>query len=317
MARLPRLALRSLLAAPAAALLAALAPAALADTLELTDGRVVEGRVLKEGEVYRVTSRFGEAEVPAKDVKTWTKAKPVEVEWRERLDKLAANDFAGRASLSKWLAEQGRPDEASATALGVLEGDPENAVAHGVLGHVRHKGEWMTPDDAKRSDGLEEHGGNWYTPEEWKLVGPEGQKKAAAEEAALHAKQVSARINEYVRWMLSPDRALRARGKARLEAMVKEQGMPDLAKVITQVEAYAAAGDKLAAAYDGGGGVPSGESSGSVLTECRIQFAKLKRPIAQLSTSLASSAGGAPVTIQLPELEVIKVNTTVRIPTGP
>ena len=297
---------------PAAAFWA-FAPAARADVLELADGRRVEGRVVKEGEVYRVTSRFGEAEIVAKDVKTWLKAKAVEVEWRERLDKLAANDFAGRAALAKWLAESGRAEEANATALAVLEGDPENAVAHAVLGHVRHKGDWMTPDDAKRADGLEEHGGAWYTPAEWKLVGPEGQKKAAEDDAALHAKRVSERVNEYVRWMLSPDRALRQRGKSRLEAMAKEQAMPNLPKLIAQVEAYAAAGDRLAAAYDAGGG---GGGGSSVLTECRIQFAKLKRPIEQLSTSLASSAGGAPVTIQLPELEVIKVDTTVRIPAG-
>jgi hypothetical protein len=288
---------------------------ARADVLELADGRTVEGRVVKEGEVYRVTSRFGEAEIAAKDVKTWTKAKAVEVEWRERLEKLAPSDWVGRAGLAKWLAESGRPDEASATALGVLESDPENAVAHGVLGHVRHKGEWMTPDDAKRADGLEEHGGKWYTPAEWKLVGPEGQRKAAEAEAALHARRVSARVSEYVRWMLSPDRALRQRGKDRLEAMVKEQGMPELPRLIREVEAYAAAGDRVAAAYDAGGVGAGGGSSSSVLSECRIQFAKLKRPIQQLSTSLGSSAGGAPVTIQLPELEVIKVNTTVRIPT--
>jgi hypothetical protein len=298
---------------PAAALWA-FAPAARADVLELADGRTVEGRVVKDGEVYRVTSRFGEAEVAVKDVKTWVKAKAVEVEWRERLDRLAPDDHAGRAALAKWLAESGRPDEANATALAVLEADPENAVAHAVLGHVRHKGEWMTPDDAKRADGLEEHGGTWYTAEEWKLVGPEGQKKAAEADAALHAKRVAERVNEYLRWMLSPDRALRQRGKSRLEAMAKEQALPNLPKLIAQVEAYAAAGDRLAAAYDAGGG--GGDSSSSVLAECRIQFAKLKRPITQLSTSLGSSVGGAPVTIQLPELEVIKVDTTVRIPAG-
>src|SRR5947209_16231213 len=49
------------------ALLAAFAgasvPAARADTLELVDGRVVEGRVTKDGEAYRVVSRYGEATV--------------------------------------------------------------------------------------------------------------------------------------------------------------------------------------------------------------------------------------------------------------
>ena len=48
--------------------------------------------------------------------------------------------------------------------------------------------------------------------------------------------------------------------------------------------------------------------------EIRATFSRLKRPITTFETSLASNIGGAPVRIQLPELEVIKVRTTAAIP---
>src|SRR5205823_6038444 len=107
-------------AAFAAGLGAAAAPAC-ADTLALKDGRTVEGRVVKDGETYRVVSRFGETEVAAKDVATWTKSAPLETEWRARSAKLDPKDAAGRADLAKWLADAGRPDEAAATARAALE----------------------------------------------------------------------------------------------------------------------------------------------------------------------------------------------------
>lgn len=310
---------RSLVAAlaPAALLVAALpiARSAGADTLDLADGRTVEGRVTKDGEVYRVVSRFGEVEIAAKDVVTWTKSKSVEAEWRERLSRLEAKDAAGRADLAKWLSEQGRADEARATASAALEIDPENAKAHEVLGHVRHKGAWMAPDEAKRADGFEEHGGRWYTPEEWAIATTESKRSAEDADRAALARRVSARANEAVRAMLSPDRVLRAKGKAALLALAKETKTVEIERLAKDVEAYADASDKFLAAMDGGGG--GGEGGSSVLAECRIQLAKLKRPIATLTTGLASNLTASPVVIQLPELEVIKVGTTVKIPTGP
>ena len=283
-----------------------------ADTLELLDGRVVEGRVTKDGETYLVVSRFGEATIAAKDVKSWTRAKPIDVEWAERIAAAKPGDFAARAAIAKWLAEAGRTEDALATAQAVADADPENAVAHAVLGHVRHGGTWMTPDQAKLADGLEEHGGTWYTPAEWALIDPEGKSVAAESDRITALKRIESQVNRYIRWMLSPDKSLRAEGKKRLLAVASETKTVELERIVPQVEAYAKASDRLAAAYDAGGG-GSGDSA-SVLAECRIQMAKLKRPIQNFSTSLASNIGGAPVIIPLPEVEIIKVSTTVKFP---
>ncbi len=292
------------------------APVAWADRLELADGRVVEGLVSKDGETYRVASRFGEAEFAAKDVKEWVKAENVESEWRKRAASLKDDDFAGRAALAKWLADAGRVDEGSALAKTVIDADPENAAAHAVLGHVRHRGSWMSPDEARVADGLVRHGDAWYTPEEWALVGKEAKARAEEVDRAAASKQWNVRVNEAVRLMLAPDKTLRAEGEKRLLAVAAETSSKPLETLATQVKSYAESNDRLMAAAAASGGGASGGDHGMVLTECRIQLAKLKRPIQKFTTSLASGpvTASSPVTIQLPELEVIRIGTTIGIP---
>lgn len=304
---------RPALVLAAAALSLAAAGAARADRLELTDGRVVEGVVTKEGDVYRVASRFGETEVAAKDVKSLTVAKTVDSEWRERAAALRPDDFAGRAALAKWLRDAGRPEAAEATAKAVLEVDPENATAHDVLGHVRHKGRWMTPDEAKLADGWVRRGDRWFAPEEWALLGAEAKSRAEEAERAARGARVTARLNEAVRLVLSPDAKVRDEGLRRLRALADETKSSEIERLVPQVKAYAEAGDRLLSALQGGGG-SGGIDRATVLTECRIQFARLKRPIQTFETSLSSNLSTSPVRIQLPELEVIKIATTVPIP---
>lgn len=280
-----------------------------ADVLTLVDGRLVEGTVVKDGEVYRVVSRFGEAEFPASEVRDWAKAPSVESEWRERSARLAPDDHAGRAALAAWLVEQGRATEGRAVAEQVLAADPENAVAHEVLGHVRHRGAWMTPDEAKRADGLERHGDRWMTPEEWAALGAEARAQAETDARAAEGRRVAAELNAAAQLMLAPDPALRAEGKKRLEALARETKTEAIAKAAAQLAAYAGAVDAYLDALHRG-------DTATVLSECRIQLAKLKRPIKTFQTSLSSNLGGAPVSIQLPEIEIIKLNTTVPIPAG-
>jgi hypothetical protein len=291
-----------------AALVAAGAAPARADLLHLADGRVVEGAVEKKDDGYHVRSRFGESVVPLADVKTWTREKPLDERIRERLAAVAPDDAVGRAELARWMKEMGRDEEARALADAVLELDPESAVAHEVLGHVRHQGAWRTPDEAKRAEGLEKHGDRWYTPEEWALVSDESRARAKQDEEQAKARQGASEVNEAVRLMTSPDPLVRARGKKRLESLAKEHDSKRIAELAEQVEAYVKAGDAMAAAA-------ADPDRSMVLGELRVQWARLKRPIQEFATSLASGPfAAAPVRIQLPELEVVKVNTTVGIP---
>jgi hypothetical protein len=286
---------------------------ARADRLVLKDGRVVEGVVTKDGTSYRVASRFGEALVPEAEVAGWEKAPRLDAQWRERVAALKPDDHEGRADVARWLKEQGLVEEAQALAERVVRDDPENATAHEVLGHVRHRGAWMSPDEAKRADGLVEHGGQWYTPAEWERLDADARSRADEAGRRLAAQRVSARVNDAARLMLAPDADLRAEGARRLEAIAAETKNPAFQSLIPQLQAYAAATDRLLAAA-GGGGAGGGAATADVLAECRIQLAKLKRPIETFQTTLASSASSAPVRIQLPEVELIRVGTTVKLP---
>jgi|GEM_PF-6045789 len=280
---------------------------ARADTLELSDGRVVEGAVELTAEGYRVRTRFGETLVAKAEVKTHTPGQTVDALVRERLAALPADDAENRARLAGWLVELGRGDEGRALAEQALELDAENAAAHAVLGHERFGGRWMTPAESMHAKGLELHAGRWYTAEEWRNVGETARK--AAEEADTRASQKarSEEVNRLVKLMASPDTAARKKAKSRLETLTVETGNQDLKRLVAQVEQYVQAADELSRASTSGAGA-------TVLSELRISMSKLKRPIQTFSTSLASSVGGSPVSIQLPELEVINLRTMAGIP---
>ena len=107
----------------------------------------------------------------------------MDVQIREHVASLAPDDAENRALLARWLVDLGREEEGRAMAAAVLELDPESAVAHEVLGHVRHQGVWRTPDEAKRAEGLEKHGDRWYTPQEWANQGASARDAGAGARA--------------------------------------------------------------------------------------------------------------------------------------
>jgi hypothetical protein len=280
---------------------------ARADTLELKDGRVVEGAVEVLDEGYRVTSRLGETLVPKADVKAHTPGATVDSLLQGRLGALAADDAENRARLAQWLVDLGRTEDGRALAEQALAIDAENATAHGVLGHQRHGGRWVTYEEAMRAKGLECHDGRWYTPEEWRNLAEAPRKEAEQQDLARAARQRTLEINRLVRQMAHADPGVRVRARKRLEAISSETGNKDLLRLADHVEAYVKAADEFARA--------SAERAGAtVLSELRISMSKLRRPIEVFETSLSSSVGNAPVRIQLPELEVINLRTMVGLP---
>ena len=81
------------------------------------------------------------------------------------------------------------------------------------------------------------------------------------------------------------------------------------------VDAYVRKLDEAAAAAAMATGAGGGSGRGVVMGEIRATMSRLKRPIEEFTTSLASGPfGSAPVTIQLPELEVVRVRTVAAIP---
>ena len=305
------------------------APAALADTIELKDGRIVEGMIVpdkhpEQGEGVYVISRFGPTFIKQADIKARHAGKPVDEQIKAyitALDKRAkegAKDIPNRLRLADWMLKIGRAEEGRELVRQILDWEPENPDAHKLLGHVRYRGRWITHDEAQRARGLEKHGDRWYTPQEWQNLATADKRKAEAAEKAAAERARQQALNQAVRLALSPDPAVRSRGRARLKAMgqEKEYDAAKVEKLLADIDQYLKTIDELrrkAAGVGGGVGMTSG---GTVMGEIRATFSKLKRPIPVFQTNLASGPIGAnaPVSIQLPELEVIRVNTTMAIP---
>ncbi len=297
------------------------APAALADTIELKDGRFVEGMVMadpdgKDG--VWVISRFGPTFINKADIKKQTKAKPIDDQIKDFLAKLGPKDVKNRVNLANWMMQVGREEEAKELATQILEWAPENDKAHKVLGHVRHRGEWKTPEAAKRAEGYEKHGDKWYTPEEWKSLNEAEKEKAAAIEKAANEKKLSKLVNEAVRLALSPDPAVSARGKSRLLALNREFDSEKLKKLVAGIDDYIEEVSELRKKANAMAQQALATDGAMVMGEIRATLSRLKRPIERFTTSLASGppilSPNSAVTIQLPELEVIKVRTTVSMP---
>ncbi|MGE0190570.1 MAG: hypothetical protein AB7T63_00880 [Planctomycetota bacterium] len=293
-------------------LVAATSGPARADVLELSDGRLVEGVVVKSGDELLVLSRFGVSSIPAADVVARHEGAAADTQVKAVLAKLAADDFANRVRVAAWLKGLGRDEEARALAEEVLACDPEQADAHALLGHVRFRGQWMHPDEARRAEGLERHGDRWYTPEEWANVGAEERNAASALEEREQRARTAREAQRLMNLMTSPDRAVRQRARTRLERLAKESGNETIEALIPRMDEYVQAVDEAQArAAELGDSMMMGE----VMSTFRVTLAKLKRPIQQVTTNLASGPfPSAPVTLQLPELEVIRVRTTGVIP---
>jgi hypothetical protein len=297
------------------ALLASLfvARAARADVLELKDGRFVEGVVMQDGDALLVLSRFGVSEIPASDVVARTTCKAADLQVKEALARLAPEDTANRLRLATWIGGLGREDEAHAIAEEILALDPEHAGAHALLGHVRHQGTWVHPDEARRAEGLERHGDAWYTPDEWRNLGAAERQAAEAVGERLERERTAREVQKLLTLMTSPDDAVRRRARGRLERLAKETESEALAQLLPRLDDYVKAVDEARVrAAEWSDTVMTGE----VLGDFRVTLAKLKRPIREFTTNLAAGPIGAnaPVTLQLPELEVIKVRTTGLIP---
>ncbi len=152
---------------------------AVAHTVTLADGSVLEGRVLEQGEAEVVieTTFDGEKRVPRAQVKA------VDVRTPPRRDQLtfrleqAGVDPALLWEAHAWAKAQGFKPELQEIVERIVRQKPDDARARKLLGHEKVDGRWMSPADkaqheldkqaaAQRAKGLVEHEGRWVTPQE-------------------------------------------------------------------------------------------------------------------------------------------------------
>lgn len=127
---------------------------ALADVVELKDGRRIEGVILVQNEkLVRIETRFGELEFPRSDVVKIEKGKTKEQEFAEREAKAeSAEDFY---QLGLWAREKRLKRQAKRCMQRAVELDPKHEGANRYLGFVLYKGEWMTPEERDRRMALD------------------------------------------------------------------------------------------------------------------------------------------------------------------
>ncbi|HEX5138460.1 MAG TPA: hypothetical protein VFY93_15920 [Planctomycetota bacterium] len=284
------------------------AASATADELHLKDGRVLSGRVLEDGDRYAVVDRDGKYVVRKSEVTELVKKKSFMDDFDDRLASLPADDAEAIFEFGRWLEENDWASRAKLAYAEVLDLDPDHRGARRALGYSLYEGAWVSPDELNRRKGLVEFEGRWYTKhdlEELKrqIEGDEKLRKSYDER-----RRINDNINKIMRRFATLDKKQRQGAYDDLVRYAEDLNSPEVRKLADDSKAW----------YDEQARVIC--ASYLARTEIHAVHTKLKQPIESFTTNLgAAIALGAaqnPVTIQLPELKIAEVHTTVDIPVG-
>jgi hypothetical protein len=290
----------ALVLAPAALL--ALALPAPADEIVLKNGRTLVGEATESGDSVVFEKSGIRMEIRKDEVLEVRKAPTAKEELAKRLAELAKAEKPSAEAfhrLGLWCGGKGLKAEAKDLQEKAIALDPDHEGARRALGFVRADGKWRPEEEVMAEKGLVRSGGRWVTKEE----AAAGPSPSAREAERLAAKERERRLkkglNAALRKVAAEDAETRALGERDLVAVAKEMGDTDLEARAPEVRAY----------YD--------EVYGEIrraraMLEIRAKVVTLKRPIPRFTTSLG--AFSSPVTLQLPELSVISINTTAVVP---
>lgn len=288
---------------PAALLLAV--PAARADEILLANGRTLEGAVKESGDLVVVERPGMRLEIRRDEVKEIRKSPSAKEQFAAKAAALEAGkgDAEAHHRLGLWAESKGLRDEARKEQERAVALDPEHAGARRALGFVKAGGKWRPEDEVMREKGLVRAGGRWVSPEEAERIASGKEEPPAKEKERREARDRERRLRKSLNAALAAvaaaDPGARARGEAALVDVAREMADPGLEARAPEIRAY----------YDR---VYEEIERARALMEIRAKVVTLKRPIPTFTTSLG--AFSSPVTLQLPEVSVISINTTVVVP---
>lgn len=286
---------RLTLAAAALACVGGTSPS-FADEIRLTNGRTLEGKAERVGGEVVIRSGGGEMRLDAKEVASIKTGPTKEDFYKERLAKIDAKDVAAQVGMADWCKEQGLRDLEKRHLRAVIDLQPDHEAARARLGFVRYDGRWLTLEEYYAARGFVKVGSEWISKDEIARRLAEKQAKASAD---AHVRK----IRDAVAKMSSPRRKVRADGKHALQLYAEEIGDASLGQFASDVGKY----------YNEQWRAVKAEWEGGTATvEVRATSTTLKRPIPTIETSLG--AFSTPVRIQLPELSVVSIRTTARVP---
>ncbi len=302
-----------------AALLAASASAP-ADELVLKNGRTLEGEVSEAGDTVLFKGPGISMEIRRDEVQEIRKTPTAKEQYAKKAGDLDKADLAldfssgmipsvkvGAAAeahhrLGLWCATKGLQEEARAEQRKAVAIDPDHAGARRALGFVKTDAGWRPEDEVMAEKGLVRYEGRWMPKEEAESLAkggePSAQEKARRELRDRKRSQRKA-LNAALRSVADPDQRTRVQGEKDLVAVAREMGETGLEARAPEMRAY------YDQAYEE-------IASARALVQVHAQVVTLKRPIRTFTTSLGG--GSTPVTLQLPELSVISINTTALLP---
>jgi hypothetical protein len=274
-----------------------------ADIVHLNNGNKLEGQVEKVDGKVKLTTIYGTATLDAATVKSIEKKEHVLDVYAAKKLAVKHDDAAGHWTLAQWCQKQGMRRQALAHAAQTVELEHHHVGARRLLDHTLLDGRWVPRAEALRAQGLVQYRGKWMSK-------AEAEKAHAADLEHNKRVRLQALVSHITRTMAGADAKGRKLCYEELMRLAKDHevpGLTDSAKRVYDFYEQRARQQVKAAGAKALGGV--------VLTELRLTNAQLVRPIPQLQTNLGQ-AGSTPVTIQLPELQVVGVETTVAIPFG-
>jgi tetratricopeptide (TPR) repeat protein len=269
-----------------------LAAVASADEILLENGGKLVGRATRIGDDVVVTTPTGEFRVPASQVKSITEGRTVWDDYDEKVRAADLKDAKAQLELGDWCKQKGLTSEGRKHWKKAIEIDPDQADARARLGYIRYEDRWLTNDEYYKARGFVNRGGEWIPEDEARRRDADKLQKAAFDK---HVKTIRSSLTK----LSSMKRKTRAEGKLELQKYAESIGDTRLGSFATEVATYM---NSYWKSY----------REALALVEVRATMATLKRPIPTITTSLGAFT--TPVTIQLPEVSVVSVKTTVLVP---
>jgi tetratricopeptide (TPR) repeat protein len=118
----------------------------LADVVTTTDGRRLEGKIVKETDEYiEIKMKYGSIKIPQSKVEKIERGKTKLDEYEEKLAEIDKKDKEHLLKLAEWCKKNGLNSERKELLRKVLKLDPANDTAGKALGYEKKEGTWVKP----------------------------------------------------------------------------------------------------------------------------------------------------------------------------
>jgi hypothetical protein len=144
-----------------------------ADTITLTNGKVLEGHAIEHGDTVTVELPQGTIRLDASQVKSIVRKDTPSQEFERRATEITkqANDggvenaelIKSWSELARWAGDKQLTRNRADAYRKVIELDPDNAEAREALGFVAVNGKWLTIAERNQALGLVHFEGRWIT----------------------------------------------------------------------------------------------------------------------------------------------------------